>query len=132
VGRSSTHRLIQPPRPLLRISTLSSIALSGLPLDYENLLALLVDSSFIQLDNQHTMDSIAFRDAGTLLELLQKTILHSFKDDLMCKSFLLRFLLYFFSFLTMFSLLALSLDSEHFVSALKLDWTILWIMDGMA
>jgi hypothetical protein len=32
----------------------------------------------------------------------------------------------------MFSLLALSLNSEHFVSALKLDWTILWIMDGMA
>jgi hypothetical protein len=30
----------------------------------------------------------------------------------------------------MFSLLALSLNSEHFVSALKLDWTI-W-MDGMA
>jgi len=39
------------------------------------------------------------------------------------------FFLLFFS-LSMFSLLALSLNSEHFVSALKLDWTI-W-MDGMA
>jgi len=114
---------------------LSSIALSGLPFDYENLLALPVDSSFIQLDNQHTMDFNSFRDAGTLLELLRKPILHSFGDDLICKSFLFRFLLFFhFHFsddhVYLFSLLALSLKSEHFVSALKLDWTI-W-MDGMA
>jgi hypothetical protein len=68
-----------------------------------------------------------------LLELLQNTILHSFGDDLMCKSFFSSFSTpFFFSFLTLFSLLALSLNSEHFVSALKLDWTILWIMDGMA
>jgi hypothetical protein len=73
---------------------LSSIALSGLPFDYENLLTLLVDSSFNWTTNTPRI-SIAFRDAGTLPELLQKTTLHSFGDDLMCKSFLFGF--YFFS-----------------------------------
>jgi hypothetical protein len=107
------------------------MALSGPPFDYENLLTLLVDSLFIQLDNQHTMDFNSLSGCWNAPRIASENHLTLLRGWLDVQKIFISFSTFFFlfSFLTMFSLLALSLNSEHFVSALKLDW-IIW-MDGI-